>query len=108
MKQAHEALTARVSAAGVMQKGSSSSKTFSRLKSMVDDLSDATVTSLSGLSTAEVETALFGSEASRNLLQSLIEKRTSVAGITKALGSSSSDLTYNPPAAVPDLGYAHL
>jgi hypothetical protein len=79
-----------------MKKGVGDAKAGGRLTRLIDDLSNENVMSLSRLSTPELEKALFGSQASADLLQSLIEKGTSVAGITKVLGSANPDLTYNP------------
>jgi hypothetical protein len=99
IKQARAELTDRLSQTGVMLKDRGGDLKVSADKALriVNELSDERVMAVMALkSHAELEAAIFGSKASRDLLQSLIDKGMSTASIIKALGSTGSDLVFTP------------
>jgi hypothetical protein len=64
---------------------------------LIEGLSEEQVTrALAATTPAELEAVLFGSQAARDLLSTLLDKHTSVAGIQKALGDYSADLVFTP------------
>lgn len=64
---------------------------------LVEELTDAQVLRALAAATPEaLEASLFGSQDARDLLSTLVDRRTSVAGIQKALGSANADLVFTP------------
>ena len=96
--QARAELAARLSQSNVLKKGRTNLKaSVDRATAIVDELSDDRVMSAMAKSThEELEAAMFGSQAARDLLSSLVDKRTSVAGIIKTFGDSNADLVFTP------------
>jgi hypothetical protein len=64
---------------------------------LVEGLSDDRVQrALAAATQAELEAALYGSQAARDLLAALVDKHANVAAIQKVLGDAAADLVFTP------------